>query len=145
MKSEYIWNPLYVKVMNILEVYKGTSKKFEEICKEVDKKFLEYINVVQYGNLCLFKYSQFNEAIYTIEYVKEARSVVIDIETGELIMCPFKKFFNVNEYEESKESEVERLISQADKIEFSDKLDGSFQQARWKNGIFYYISFIKSN
>lgn len=45
----------------------------------------------------------------------------------------FRKFFNLNELEETNEENINKRIENASLIEFSNKLDGSMQTATWYN------------
>ena len=64
-------------------------------------------------------------------FYRECRSVVIDVKNDCLVLTPFKKFFNINELEETSYDNVKNRINKATYIEFTDKLDGSMQSARW--------------
>lgn len=64
-------------------------------------------------------------------FYRECRSVVIDVKNECLVLTPFKKFFNINELEETNYDKVKDRINKATYIEFTDKLDGSMQSARW--------------
>lgn len=64
-------------------------------------------------------------------FYRECRSVVIDVKNECLVLTPFKKFFNINELEETSYDNVKNRIDKATYIEFTDKLDGSMQSARW--------------
>ncbi|MBE6517032.1 MAG: hypothetical protein E7Z67_02460 [Thermoplasmata archaeon] len=64
----------------------------------------------------------------------ECRSVVIDIRKGELALTPFKKFMNLNERSDTSEERIRELLRSAKVVEFSDKLDGSMQSARFYDG-----------
>lgn len=64
-------------------------------------------------------------------FYRECRSVVIDVKNECLVLTPFKKFFNINELEETSYGNVKNRINKATYIEFTDKLDGSMQSARW--------------
>lgn len=69
-------------------------------------------------------------------FYQECRSVVINVRTDELILVPFKKFFNLNERPETSLENVQSRIRSASVVELSDKLDGSMQSVRWyKDGI----------
>ena len=65
---------------------------------------------------------------------RECRSVVIDIINEQLVLVPFRKFFNLNEVEENKFERIETEIKNAKSVEITDKLDGSMQSARYYNG-----------
>lgn len=60
--------------------------------------------------------------------------MVIDLEKECIVLAPFAKFFNINELEETNLENVQKRISKAKNVEFSDKLDGSMQSARWYDG-----------
>lgn len=65
---------------------------------------------------------------------RECRSVVIDLESEELVLTPFRKFFNLNEVEENKLDNILEEIKNARRVEVTDKLDGSMQSARFYKG-----------
>lgn len=67
-------------------------------------------------------------------FYRECRSVVIDIKKDELMLTPFKKFRNLNEGEETSYENISARIKDAKCIEFSNKLDGSMQSARYYDG-----------
>lgn len=67
-------------------------------------------------------------------FYMECRSVVIDIKNDCLVLTPFRKFRNLNECEETSYENVAQRIKNAKCVEFSEKLDGSMQSARWYNG-----------
>lgn len=71
---------------------------------------------------------------YENGFLKECRSLVIDTVNDDLALTPFPKFLNLNEMPETSEERVSELIRNADTVEFSDKLDGSMQSARWYRG-----------
>lgn len=114
--------------------------------KEYEDMF-HYLELNQYENLLLIRYARYSN-VYDGEvdvsgddlwdrfdgFYRECRSVVIDVEKDCIALCPFKKFFNVNELEETSVENIQRRIAIAKTVEFSDKLDGSMQSARWYNG-----------
>ena len=67
-------------------------------------------------------------------FYRECRSVVIDVVNDKIVLAPFKKFFNINELEETRLENVERRIATATNVEFSNKLDGSMQSATSYDG-----------
>lgn len=67
-------------------------------------------------------------------FYMECRSVVIDIKNECLVLTPFRKFRNLNECDETSFENVAARIRTASCVEFTDKLDGSMQAARWYNG-----------
>lgn len=106
--------------------------------------FLSCLEINQYKNLLLLRYGRYSN-IYDGEvdvsgedfwdryngFYRECRSVVIDVEKNCLVLTPFSKFFNVNELKETSIENIQHRIDAANTIEFSDKLDGSMQSARW--------------
>ncbi len=65
---------------------------------------------------------------------RECRSVVIDVKREELVLTPFRKFFNLNEVEENQLERIAEKFRSAQTGEVANKLDGSMQNARWYNG-----------
>lgn len=111
------------------------------------KEILVYLKLTEYEDLLLLKYADYNE-IFTDESTfdydtfwdafdglyRECRSLVINFKTCEPVLTPFRKFRNLNECAETSYEEVCRRISTASCVEFSNKLDGSMQSARFYNG-----------
>jgi tRNA splicing ligase len=64
---------------------------------------------------------------------RECRSVVIDLENEELVITPFRKFFNLNEVKENNIDKILEDITKAKVFEITNKLDGSMQSARYYN------------
>ena len=113
-----------------LERVNGENPTYDEW-----REILSGMSVTQCGALALFHYTSF-DVIYgdwdPVQYwnayggiYRTCRSTVIDLYTGNTVIKPFDKFFNVNELPETSQEEVEKLISNATSIEISDKLDGS--------------------
>lgn len=104
------------------------------------------LEINQYKNMLLIRYGRYSN-VYDGEteasgedfwkryngFYRECRSVVIDVENECLILTPFAKFFNVNELDETSVDTIQKRIREAVVVEFSDKLDGSMQSARWYN------------
>ncbi|MGG3234337.1 RNA ligase [Priestia flexa] len=65
---------------------------------------------------------------------RECRSVVIDVKREELVLTPFRKFFNLNEVEENQLERIAEKFRSAQTVEVANKLDGSMQNARWYDG-----------
>lgn len=108
------------------------------------KDLLDCLEMNQYGTMVLVRYGRYSN-VYDGEteasgedfwdrydgFYRECRSVVIDIEKECIVLCPFSKFFNINELEETSVENIQKRIKNANYVEFSDKLDGSMQSARW--------------
>ena len=54
--------------------------------------------------------------------------------TEELVLTPFRKFFNLNEVEENSIENIEKEIIECKRFEVSEKMDGSMQSYRYYNG-----------
>lgn len=127
----------WVSELNGIEPF-NQYKEYEEL--------LSCLELNQHENMLLIRYGRYSN-IYDGEveasgedlwdrydgFYRECRSVVIDVENDCIILSPFSKFFNINELEETSLENIQRRISEAETIEFSDKLDGSMQSARWYN------------
>ena len=85
--------------------------------------------------LLLIKYNDLNIDwnIYNGFY-RECRSVVIDVLNDALVLTPFRKFFNINELEETQLQIVQKKLEHAARIEITDKIDGSMCSACWYRG-----------
>ena len=108
---------------------------------------LSCLELNQYNNFLLLRYGRYSN-IYDGEiensgedlwdrydgFYRECRSVVIDVVNDCLVLCPFKKFFNISELEETSLANIRKKIELATTVEFSNKLDGSMQSATWYNG-----------
>ena len=92
----------------------------------------------EFEDLVLFRYNLMDtDAEFWQKYnqmYRECRSVVIDKKNCTLVLTPFRKFFNLNETEETQLRFIQERISKARSIEFSEKMDGSMQSARFYNG-----------
>lgn len=108
---------------------------------------LSRLELNQNGHFLLLRYGQYSD-IYNGEidnsgeelwsiydgFYRECRSIVIDIVNDKIVLCPFAKFFNINELEETSLENIQSRIDNAKTVEFSNKLDGSMQSATWYNG-----------
>lgn len=111
------------------------TKPFKQQFNDNSVYITEYTN--QYNeHLILAKYNMYDTDMYTNRFsiYREARSLVIDLNQENIVLCPFKKFFNINEIPgETDVSTVFEQIQRADLVEITDKLDGSIIIARWYN------------
>ena len=90
--------------------------------------------------MLLIKYNDLHTDWYIYDgFYRECRSVVIDVLHDELVLTPFRKFFNINELEETQLDIVQKKIKNAARVEITDKIDGSMCSARW-----YHKDFIIS-
>ena len=125
----------WVEHLNGIEPF-NQYKEYEEL--------ISCLEMNQYNTMILVRYGRYSN-IYDGEieasgedfwdrfdgFYRECRSVVIDIEKECIVLSPFAKFFNINELEETSIDKIQERIANAKIIEFSDKLDGSMQSARW--------------
>lgn len=104
---------------------------FEDIAKFKEQVALKNVRQVTKGNLILFNYT--DQCTYAkawdTEYTRNARGIIYDQITGELIAKPFPKFFNLGEMPETY---LNALPIDQD-YEVFEKMDGSL-------GIIYYYS-----
>lgn len=164
VKNEESWNPVLNKFVEIKCLYEqklGSDSlwnydKNVETCLEYwarklgNSDYIELLKPLQlneYDEMLLIRYG--NDAdVFGGEidmtpdefwtaydgFYMECRSVVIDIKNDCLILTPFRKFRNLNECEETSFENISQRIKNAKCVEFSEKLDGSMQSARWYDG-----------
>ena len=145
MKNTH-WNKmfnLYLDVKRCYVSHQGDLTKpfdtwLEFLNNDVFNMLFQPIEINQKDNFILLRYGQEAmrpgfwdnpDSIY-----RDCRSIVIDIERDELVLAPFKKFFNINELPETRTEEIIKMINQAKIVEFMNKLDGSAQAYRYYYG-----------
>lgn len=146
-----MWNPVLKNFIELKKQFIETYGKsrlwdYEEYKNCIDywsskfqyfKEMFDPLIITEYNDLVLLRYSLIDtDSDFWNKYDKmyrECRSVVIDKKNDCLALTPFRKFFNVNEIEETQEKEIRKRIEVARRIEISDKLDGSMQSARYYN------------
>ena len=64
----------------------------------------------------------------------ECRGITINPENEEIVCCPYRKFFNLDENEMTKYDDILVKIKNAKTVEFTDKKDGSLITASFYNG-----------
>lgn len=145
--SVYNWNPVFNLVMKIKSDYREKfgsidTIKFEDwlsrlAYKEYNNIFC-HLKVKQHNNFILIRYGmdEMHESMWTNpeSVYRECRSIVIDVVNEQLVLAPFRKFFNLNEVEENKLENILNKIESAKSIEITDKLDGSMQNVRYYDG-----------
>lgn len=145
--SIYSWNPVFKLVMQIKSDYREKfgsidTMSFEEWLSRLDNNeynnIFSHLKVKQLGNYILIRYGmeEMHESMWKDpdSIYRECRSIVIDVVNEQLVIAPFRKFFNLNEVEENRLEKVLEKIKNAKSIEITDKLDGSMQNARYYNG-----------
>lgn len=120
--STYCWNPVFNLFKKIKADY---IEAFGQLDTIIFQDWLVKLNNSGYNDIfnCL-KVNQFSDFIL-IRYdlidvnndmwsdsnsiYRECRSIVIDVINEEIVLAPFRKFFNLNEVEENK---MESVISE---------------------------------
>lgn len=144
----YEWNKPFQLIMKIKHDYQS---KFDDGCMIFDEwikrlnndeynNFIEPLQINQHKNLILIRYglAEMQRGMWEDEnsIYRQCRSLVIDLENEEIVVSPFKKFFNLNEVEENKLERILGEIEVANLVEITDKLDGSMQSCRYYNDEF---------
>ncbi len=158
IKNEYK-NKFGVITYSYVEGYTDESKTcLERWVEELNnsapcEQYREYEDILsclelnQHGNFLLLRYGRYSN-VYDGEeeasgediweryggFYRECRSIVIDVVRCRIVLCPFRKFMNLNETEETSLENIQKRIAAAKTVEFSNKLDGSMQSATWYNG-----------
>ena len=157
-----IWNPVLNKFIEIKEAAAATGHNlwdynsdattcldyWAELTGRQDyTDLLRYLVIGEYKDFIQIGYGNYSDVIRGEEDVtmdsfwdlydgifRECRSVVINTKRDELVLTPFRKFRNLNEGEETSYENVRKRIKEASCVEFSNKLDGSMQAARFYRG-----------
>ncbi len=145
--SVYNWNPVFNLIMKIKRDYRekfgsiDTIKFDDWLSRLANKEYNNifcHLKVKQHNNYVLIRYGmdEMHESMWTNpdSIYRECRSVIIDVVNEQLVLAPFRKFFNLNEVEENKLENILSKIESAKSIEITDKLDGSMQNARYYDG-----------
>ena len=146
------WNPMFNDICYVLDEYdklvetgrcektidfKNKLKGLEDNNIYYNKEVYNSIYIDQYYNLALFRYDteKCSEEMWNSQdsMLREARSLVVDLEHREMILTPFRKFFNLGEVEELSYDKIKKYIDECDKNDFMvyEKLDGSMQSFRY--------------
>lgn len=145
MNRFHEWNPIYNLVMKIKYDYinkfqdqeKSFSKWLLKLNNDEYNTIFESLQTNQDENLLLIRYglAEMQSGMWEDEnsIYRECRSVVIDLENEELVITPFRKFFNLNEVKENNIDKILDDITKAKIFEITNKLDGSMQSARYYN------------
>lgn len=145
-----MWNNAFNYLMKIKNDYINTFGSLDtlsiaDMCVRLNTKeyrnFLRCVTITNHNEFNLVKYSLIlggDTDLYTNpnSIYREMRGLCIDVLNDEIVLCPFPKFFNVNEIEETAIDIVKNQIKQANKFEISNKMDGSMLSVRYYNGQF---------
>lgn len=141
------WNRCYDLIVKIKRDYVKKKGTLDILNLE---KWVEFLNMKEYNDIFdVLQINQFNSFVL-VRYgladmqsgmwtdkdsiFRHCRSIVIDIDKEEIVTCGFDKFFNLNEIEENKIENVIEEMNNARSVEYTDKMDGSMQVARFYNG-----------
>ena len=137
------WNPVLNLIKQIKRDYENqfneTSYELEHMIKKLNNntynEFIEHLQVNQKDEYVLIRYGLHEMGIGFWEdensIYRECRSVVINVKDEELVLTPYRKFFNLDEVEENKLEVVQEKFKKCETVEITNKLDGSMQNARW--------------
>lgn len=158
------WNPVLNLFLEIKQKMIKTNKNLweykngERSCLEYwinvlndsyYREIFQNLLINEFENYVLIRYGKFSKVFGNREnndlkyntfwdlydgLYRECRSVVLDMSRDCLVLTPFKKFLNLNEIPETSMENIQKMIKNASCVEFSDKLDGSMQSARYYNG-----------
>lgn len=144
----YKWNKPYNLIMSIKRSYVSKygldTLCFETWLKKLNEPYynsiFDCLEISQYNEFLLIRYGigalqpsmwKEKDSIY-----REFRSIVIDLVSEEIVLCPFRKFFNIDETEDTSQTEILKRMKNAKHIEFTNKLDGSMQSVRYYDNQF---------
>ena len=143
------WNPMFDECIKLKKDYTkhfGISLDidFKLMIEMMKKHMLPYneifdqVQINQCGSMVLIRYGlhEMGRGMWEDKNspLREARSLVFDVMTEELVLTPFRKFFNLNEVEENSIENIEKEIIECKRFEVSEKMDGSMQSYRYYNG-----------
>ena len=141
IKDDFIKKFNYIDYKEEIAVNSKTGGKKKLTCLERwvillnNKEYIDRLyplEINQYGSLILLRYGNyssnkdgeienidvFDEQFFEVYdgFYKECRSIVIDVEKETIVICPFKKFRNLNECEETSLENIREKISKAKNI-----------------------------
>ena len=141
------WNPMFdecIKLKKKYIDYFGDYVGFKDMIETFRQEGILYnpifneLQINQYGDLVLVRYGlhEMGKGMWEDKNspLREARSLVFNLRTEEMVLTPFRKFFNLNEVWETSTEVVEVKIKCCKIFEVSEKMDGSMQSYRWYNG-----------
>ena len=126
------WNPMFDECIKLKEDYTkhfGISLDidFKLMIEMMKKHMLPYneifdqVQINQCGSMVLIRYGlhEMGRGMWEDKNspLREARSLVFDIMTEELVLTPFRKFFNLNEVEENSIENIEKEIIKCERFE----------------------------
>ena len=147
----YEWNIAYNFIMRIKKDFvdafgERNEYSLKEMISALNRDeynhFRNCVRITEDGSLALIKYSLVGKETPDLgkagSMYREMRSLVIDMKDEAIVLCPFRKFFNIGELDECSMERVADAIRHAKTVEIANKLDGSMQQARYYKGKVVY-------
>ena len=145
-----MWNNAFNYLMKIKKDYINhfgslDTYNVKEMCIKLNtaeyNNFIHCVTITNHEAINLFKYSLVlggDIDIYNnpLSIYREMRGLAVDMEREQIVLCPFAKFFNIDEIEETSLSVVKSEIKKAKIFEVSNKLDGSMLSVRFYNNQF---------
>ena len=141
------WNPMFdecIKLKKKYIDYFGDYVGFKDMIETFRQESISYnpifneVQINQHEDLVLIRYGlhEMGKGMWEDKNspLREARSLVFNLRTEEMVLTPFRKFFNLNEVWETSTEIVEAKIKYCKLFEVSEKMDGSMQSYRWYNG-----------
>ena len=141
------WNPMFdecIKLKKKYIDYFGDYVGFKDMIETFRQEGISYnpifneVQINQHEDLVLIRYGlhEMGKGMWEDKNspLREARSLVFNLRTEEMVLTPFRKFFNLNEVWETSTEVVEVKIKYCKIFEVSEKMDGSMQSYRWYNG-----------
>ena len=141
------WNPMFdecIKLKKKYIDYFGDYVGFKDMIETFRQEGISYnpifneVQINQHEDLVLIRYGlhEMGKGMWEDKNspLREARSLVFNLRTEEMVLTPFRKFFNLNEIWETSTEVVEAKIKYCKLFEVSEKMDGSMQSYRWYNG-----------
>ena len=153
----YEWNKPFQLAMKIKHDYESKfgqdTLNFETWLEKLNNKeyndVFECLQTNQDNNFLLIRYglAEMQEGMWTDKdsIYRECRSLVIDLKKEQIVLAPFRKFFNLNEVEENSLENVEKELKIAKSIEITNKLDGSMQSATMYDGVIFMAGSMALN
>lgn len=147
-RTKFMWNVAYNYVMKIKDDYieafgELDTFSIKEMCERLDtpeyNNFLLCVDIPVQGSLNLLGYSLIKGGDIDINtnpnsIYREMRGIVINMETEEIVLAPFRKFFNIGQIEEFSFEVFSSQLKKAKSVEITNKLDGSMSSCRYYNG-----------
>ena len=129
-------------------------EKIEEVCRFLDFSYTDDFVLIKYKP-CYILYPEWKEYCerngleglgekdlwnHWDGLLRYCRGIVFHRHSGELVINPYDKFFNIDELEECSTENIIEKVKDGTFVEISEKYDGSLIMARFFNGKFLMCS-----